>query len=84
MKIKLHDGLLTRNETRSLLNDFKKVLIKLHEDRVNQEDREEDVKMREQKIKAIHNDFFSINQHLYAQNCSCELEIKITPYVEPK
>lgn len=55
MILKLIDGDFTPSETIDLVSQLYQVKIKFHEERINNSYNEEDIKMRERKIKSLQN-----------------------------
>lgn len=56
MKLQLIDGAFSPAETLELLTQLYKVKIKFHEEKVKKSANEEDIKMRENKIRLLQKD----------------------------
>lgn len=55
MNIQLIDGQFSSAEAAGLVSEFIQVKIKFHEQRINDSENAEDIKMRESKIKQLQN-----------------------------
>ena len=79
MNIQLLEGNFTQSEALELLTQLVYVKIKFHESKIEKSDNEEDIKMRENRIKRLHRDFYEAKQLIIKQKqCNLNAEIKIS------
>ena len=64
MNIQLIKGSFHVNDSIELMNQLVQVKIKFHEQQVNKSYNEEDIKMRESRIKQLQNDLADARQYL--------------------
>lgn len=64
MKLQLIDGTFSATEINELLTQLYHVKIKFHEQKVNTNGTEEDIKMRERKIKILQDELEKAKRHL--------------------
>ena len=77
--LQLIKGDFSQTEALELLTQLIHVKIKFHENKIDKSHKEEDVKMREKRIKKLQQDFYEMKQIILSKgkNCSLESEIKI-------
>jgi 3-methyladenine DNA glycosylase/8-oxoguanine DNA glycosylase len=66
MTIKLIDGHFQSAEALEIITKMIHVKISFHEDKINQSQNEEDIKMREKRIKQLQKDLYDVRQHIEA------------------
>jgi hypothetical protein len=78
MDIQILKGHFSSSEAIDILAQMVQVKVRFHESRIEKSQNEEDIKMRETRIKQLQRDFFEVKQRLLKQK-SAELnaEIKI-------
>lgn len=79
MNIQLVQGHFDPAEAQELLSQLVQVKIKFHEGKIQKSHSEEDIKMRENRIKQLQNELHQATKELTAYGSSCDLiaEIKI-------
>lgn len=80
MKIQLIEGHFDAQDAIKIITQIIHVKIKFHEDKINAESNEEDVKMREKKIKNLQKNLFEFRKQIEAmkgKEVSLESEIEI-------
>jgi len=78
MNIQLLKGNFTQSEALDILTQLVHVKIKFHESKIEKSDNEEDIKMRENRIKHILQDFYEAKQLILIQKqCDLNAEINI-------
>lgn len=77
MILKLIKGNFTQAEAFELLTQMVHVKIKFHENKIDKSLNEEDIKMREQRIKQLQRDFHEAKQAIIAKGKTCGLESEI-------
>jgi hypothetical protein len=82
MNIQLIKGSFSRQDALDLLTKLTEVKIKFHENKIRKDHDEEDVKMREKRIKELQQDLDRVKALLYGndQNWILESEINIAPH----
>jgi hypothetical protein len=73
MKLQLLKGSFSQLEALELLTQLIHVKIKFHESKIEKSHNEEDIKMREKRIKQLQQDFFEVKQLITAKGKSCAL-----------
>ncbi|NBU80634.1 MAG: hypothetical protein EBS55_03160 [Flavobacteriaceae bacterium] len=68
MELKLIDGDFNQIETIDLLTQLYQVKIKFHEEKVKNSLNEEDIKMRERKIKSLQNNLAEARTYIKNEN----------------
>ena len=76
MKIKLIEGTFISNEAVDLITALIQTKIKFHENRISIGN-EEDIKMREKKIKRLQNSLHDFRNEINQQNVNLNCEISI-------
>ena len=76
MTIKLIEGTFNSQEAVDLITALIQTKIKFHENRISIEN-EEDIKMREKKIKRLQNSLHDFRNELNQQNVNLNCEISI-------
>ena len=74
MDVKLIQGSFSQQEALDLLQSMISVKIKFHEGKINSSSNEEDIKMRENRIKALQHELATIRHRI--KNGLDHLEIK--------
>lgn len=64
MELKLIDGAFNQTETLELLTQLFQVKIKFHEEKVKNNSNEEDIKMRERKIKLLQKNLDEVRTYI--------------------
>ncbi|MCA0232876.1 MAG: hypothetical protein LCH91_20585 [Bacteroidetes bacterium] len=78
MNIQLVKGHFSPSEAIDLLAQLVQVKVRFHENKIEKSQNEEDIKMREQRIKQLQQDFFEAKQHLLKHpTTGLNAEIKI-------
>ncbi|MBB3837462.1 hypothetical protein FHS57_001456 [Runella defluvii] len=78
MNIQLLNGHFSSLEAIDLLAQFVQVKVRFHENKIEKSQNEEDIKMREKRIKQLQQDFFEAKQQLLKQpTTGLNAEIKI-------
>lgn len=79
MKIHLIQGNFTRNDAISIITKIIDVKIKFQEEKIKSSDNEEDVKMRENRIKSLQKELYDSRKAIEAlgDNVSLQSEINI-------
>ncbi|RDB06954.1 hypothetical protein [Runella aurantiaca] len=78
MNIPFLKGNFTQSEALDILTQLVHVKIKFHESKIEKSDNEEDIKMRENRIKNLLQDFYEAKQLIIKQKqCDLNAEINI-------
>jgi hypothetical protein len=77
MKLDLVKGSFTQTEAVDLLTRLVHVKIRFHEDKIEKSHNEEDIKMRETRIKELQRDFFEAKKSILANHDSCSMQAMI-------
>ena len=77
MKIQLIQGRFTKEDTLELLSQLVLAKVKFHENKIEKSLSEEDIKMRERRIKQLQHDFHETKKAILMGNSNCELEAEI-------
>ena len=77
MKLQLIDGDFSQTETIDILTQLYQVKIKFHEDKVKNSQNEEDIKMRERKIKLLQNDLADARVYIKSGNRNFHIDSEI-------
>ena len=77
MKIQLIKGAFSKNDTEKLLVDLIDIKIKFHENKILATDNEEDIKMREKRIKELQKNLSEVKSLIHSMNKECEIESEI-------
>ena len=78
MKLKLIDGIFSPSETLELLTRLYQVKIKFYEEKAKNNANEEDIKMREHKIKSLQKSLEETRVYIKRENKHFHLESSIT------
>ena len=78
MKIQLIKGSFTPKEAEKLISDLLQVKIKYHEDKIESDDHEETIKMRENRIIKLQNELAAFRKHISMNQNSITIESEIT------
>lgn len=76
MEIQLLKGNFTQSEALDILTQLIHVKIKFHENKIEKSDNEEDIKMRENRIKKLLQDLYEAKQVIITQK-QCDLNAEI-------
>lgn len=77
MNISLIKGRFTQEEALDLITQLLHVKVKFHESKIEKSHNEEDIKMREQRIKQLQQEFYEAKKLILAKGKSCALESEI-------
>jgi len=77
MNVPLLKGNFSSAEALDLLHQLFQVKIKFHESKIETSQNEEDIKMREQRIKALQHDFATAKNTILSGGSSCVMESDI-------
>jgi hypothetical protein len=78
MNIQLLKGNFSQSEALDILTQLVHIKIKFHESKIEKSDSEEDIKMRENRIKQLLQDFYEAKQLIIRQKqCDLNAEINI-------
>ena len=78
MKIQLLKGSFTTKEAEKLISDLLQVKIKYHETKIESDDDEETMKMRENRIIKLQNELTAFKKHISMNQNSIVIESEIT------
>lgn len=78
MNLQLINGQFSSKEAIEILSQMLHVKIKFHESKINQTSNEEEVKMREKRIKELQKDLFDVRQYIESQGDSISMQSTIT------
>ncbi len=78
MHLQLIKGSFNASEALDILTKLVDVKIKFHESKIEKSHSEEDIKMREKRIKQLQHEFYETKQAILAKGKNCELESSIT------
>lgn len=70
-------GSFSKEEALSLITKLVDVKVKFHEDKINQSQNEEDIKMRETRIKQLQMNLYETRKHIEQQKGRIELNSEI-------
>jgi hypothetical protein len=77
MNIKLIEGQFNKKEALDLITQMIHIKIKFHENKINNNSNEEDVKYRETKIKNLQKELFELKYYLDNNGNSVQLEAQV-------
>jgi len=80
MNIKLIEGQFNKKEALDLITQMIHIKIKFHENKINNNSNEEDVKYRETKIKNLQKELFELKYYLDNNGNSVKLEAKVVAH----
>ena len=78
MKIQLIEGNFDPKDALDILTKMIHVKIKFQEDKINESSGEEDINMRETRIKRLQKSLFEIRQHIESQDGKIMIDSSIT------
>ncbi len=78
MKIQLIEGNFDAKDALDILTKMIHVKIKFQEDKINESSGEEDINMRETRIKRLQKSLFEIRQHIESQDGKIMIDSSIT------
>lgn len=78
MNLQLIKGSFTPAEALDILTQLVQVKIKFHENKIEKSHSEEDIKMREQRIKQLQKEFYEVKHVILSKSHNCGLESEIT------
>ncbi len=73
MNIQLIQGQFSPQEAIDIITKMAHVKIKFHEDKIHSHDNEEDIKMREKRIKQIQKELFEVRGFIDAKKAKIEM-----------
>lgn len=76
MNIQILKGHFTQDEALDILTQLVHIKIKFHENKIEKSDNEEDIKMRENRIKKLLQDLYEAKQVIIKQK-QCDLNAEI-------
>lgn len=74
MHLQLIKGNFTSSEAIDLLTQLVHVKIRFHESKIENNQNEEDIKMRERRIKQLQQEFYEAKQAILSKGKNCALE----------
>ncbi|XVJ64702.1 MAG: hypothetical protein HEQ40_00470 [Lacibacter sp.] len=79
MQIKILEGSFSAKEALDILTQMIHVKIKFHENKIAHLDKEEDIKMREKRVKQLQKDLYEVRKMINdgKKNYSLDAEIQI-------
>lgn len=77
MKLQLLKGHFNQEEALDILTQFVHVKIKFHENKIEKSHNEEDIKMREGRIKELQKEFYEAKKLILSGSKNCELDSEI-------
>jgi hypothetical protein len=77
MNIQLIEGQFNKKEALELITQMIHIKIKFHENKINNNSNEEDVKYRETKIKNLQKELFELKYYLDNNGNSVQLEAHV-------
>lgn len=78
MKIQLIEGNFDAKDALDILTKMIHIKIKFQEDKINESSSEEDINMRETRIKRLQKSLFEIRQHIESQNGKITIQSSVT------
>lgn len=78
MKIQLIEGNFDAKDALDILTKMIHVKIKFQEDKINESSNEEEINMRETRIKRLQKSLFDIRKHISAQSGKISIQSDIT------
>ena len=78
MDIRLIQGTFSNDDALDLITKMIHIKIKYHEERIDQDSSEEDIKSRESKIKRLQKDLFELREAMPTQRKTVKLDAVIT------
>jgi hypothetical protein len=77
MNIQLIQGQFSKKDAIDLITQMIHIKIKFHEGNINDDDNEEDIKMREKRIKQLQKDLYEARKHIEHKENSVDLTARI-------
>jgi hypothetical protein len=77
MEIHLIDGQFSATDAIAILTQLTEVKIKYHENKIKSSDNEEDIKMRERKIKKLQKELADSREHIQKQTSNITINSTI-------
>ena len=77
MKIQLIKGSFSSSDATELITELIKVKIKFHENKISNTHHEEDIKMRESRIKQLQNDLHEVRKYINGKDGNVKLVSEI-------
>ena len=74
MEIQLIQGQFSAADAMEIITQMIHVKIKYHENKIKNNSNEEDIKMREKKIKKLQKDLFEFREHLKSKGKTISLQ----------
>lgn len=78
MELQLIKGYFTAKDAVDIITNILNVKIKYHEGKITAESSEEDIKMREGRIKQLQNELFEVREHIGSKTGKISLESTLT------
>lgn len=78
MKISLLKGRFTAEDAEELISTMIQIKIRYHEKKILAGDNEEDVKMRERRIRELQNDLYEVRKYISQDPKSIDLMAEIS------
>lgn len=78
MNIQLINGQFSSKEAIDILTQMLHVKVKFHESKINESSSEEEVKMREKRIKELQKDLYEVRQYIESKGGSVDMQSTIT------
>ncbi len=77
MNLTLIEGKFTPAESIDIISKMVAVKIKFHEEKINNNHNQEDIKMREKKIKSLQHELDQLRQHMKSQTAGVNINAAI-------
>ena len=77
MKIQLLKGSFDAKEIEKIITDLIQVKIKFHEEKINNDDEEETIKMRENRIIKLQNELMEVRQFIAKTKSTIKVDAEI-------
>jgi len=77
MNIQLIHGQFSTKDAMEIVSQMVQIKIKFHEDKIHQSSLEEEIKMRETRIKQLQNDLFNIRKYAEQNGATINIESEI-------
>ncbi|HRG02201.1 MAG TPA: hypothetical protein PKZ75_13870 [Bacteroidia bacterium] len=78
MKIQLIEGNFDAKDALDIVTKMIHVKIKYHEDKIHEESAEEDINMRETRIKKLQKNLMDVRKHIESQSGKINLQSEIS------
>jgi len=74
LQLQLIQGRFNQTEALELINQMVHIKIRYHEDKIKSAEKEEDIKMRESRIKQLQKEFHELRSHLLLKKQTITIE----------